>query len=207
MLNLGFAVRSVILDIDGSVFDSKKIYRKILKRALNSGPDSFLNQFYFSTLEENRSKSILGLRERLDNLIYVFFEQIDVRKPKMFKGVREFLEKLNESNIKIFASTGSTIGKAAKMMKKADISQFFELILGREIPKVKHISFFAKYLNMSVREFSRQAIYIGDEPIDMILAKRFGIYGIGITNTFSSQLLEKFGAEKIVNNFKELIEL
>jgi phosphoglycolate phosphatase-like HAD superfamily hydrolase len=207
LLNLGFPVSSVILDLDGTIFDSKKVYRKVLKRALNSSSDSFLSQFYFSTLEENCSKSILGLREKLDNLIYVFFEQIDVQKPKMFKGAKEFLEKLNESNIKIFASTGSTIGKAERMMKKADIFKFFELVLGREIPKVKHICFFAKHLNMGVREFSHQAIYIGDEPMDMILAKRFGIYGIGITNTCSSQLLKKFGAEKIINNFKELIEI
>ena len=203
MLNFRFA----IIDVDGTIFDNKKVYRKILKRVLNSNSDSFLSQFYFASLEGSRPGSIFWLRKKLNNLTYAFFEKIDIKRPKIFKGARKFLEKLNESNIKIFASTGSTIERIKRMMKRAKIFSFFELILGREILKAEHICLFAKHLNMDVSEFSRQVIYIGDEPTDMILAKKFGAYGIGITNTFSSRLLREFGAKKIISDFKELINL
>lgn len=199
--------RFVIVDIDGTLFDSEKRYRKILRKVLNSNPNSFLSQFYFATLEGNRPGSIFGLREKLNNLTYVFFEKIDTKRPELFRGAREFLEKLREDEIKIFASTGSTIKRAERMMKGAKIFSFFELVLGRELPKAKHISIFANHLGLSIAKFSFNALYLGDEPIDMILAKRFGIYRIGITNTFDAEMLKKFGAEKVINNFEELIEL
>lgn len=199
--------RFAIFDVDGTLFDSEKRYRQILRRVLNSTPNSFLSQLYFSSLEESRSGSIFGLRKKLNNLTYAFFEAIDSKRPKLFKGAREFLEKLSEDNIKIFASSGSTIERTERMMKRAGILKFFELVLGREIPKARHIPIFAKHLKMNLAKFSFDAFYLGDEPGDMVVAKRLGVYGIGINNTFNAELLRKFGAKKVVTNFEELAEL
>lgn len=198
----------VVLDIDGTLINSKKFYRRTLKKVLNSNHNFFFRQFYLAILkEEHCQKLVLALWEKLNILIYEIFDKLE-KSPPLFRGVRQFLEKLSENEVKVFASTaGSKSLKVKQKLEKLEILDFFEKVLGREIAKAEHTYLFAKYLNMDVREFSRHAIYVGDEPMDMILAKKFGIYGIGITNTFSDRMLREFGAKRVVANFEELIEL
>jgi len=189
----------VILDVDGTIFDSKKKYRKILKWMSDLGFNFLLNRFYSSMLDNNYSKSLYILKKKIYNLIYIFFERINIEKPRTFKGVKTFLKELKRKKIKIFASTNSSVIDTEEKMKQSDIFKFFELILGRESYKVNHISLFAKYLNIDLKEFCSQAIYIGDGPIDIMLAKRNGIYSIGITNTIGNKLLKELGANKIID--------
>ncbi len=201
-------IESVILDIDGTLVNSKEFYRRTLKKVLNSNYNFFFRRFYLAILkEEHYQKLVLALWEKLNILIYEIFDKLE-KSPPLFRGVRQFLEKLSENEVKVFASTaGSKSLKVEQKLEKLGILDFFEKVLGREVAKAEHAYLFARYLNMDVREFSRHAIYIGDELMDMILAKKFGIYGIGITNTFSDRMLREFGAKMVINNFEELTEL
>ena len=194
----------VVFDIDGTLLDTQKFLRWILEKCLGSNSDSFLSQIYFISLEENPPKSVLGL---INSLTYNLFDRIDSKRPKMFEGAKEFLEQLRENEVKIFGSTRSSSFRMKRILEKLQIFEFFELVLGKEFPKTKHIPIFANYLKLDINEFSSNALYIGDEIGDMILAERFGLYGIGITNTFSRPVLEKFGAKKTIANFKELTKL
>jgi len=194
----------VVFDIDGTLLDSQKFLRWILEKCLGSNHDSFFSQIYFMSLEENPPKSVLGL---INSLTYNLFDRIDSKRPKMFEGTKEFLEQLRENEVKIFGSTRSSSFRMKRILKELQIFEFFELILGKEFPKTKHIPIFADYLGVNINEFSSNAYLFGDEIGDMVLAERFGLYGIGITNTFSRPVLEKFGARKTITNFKELTKL
>ena len=176
------------------------MYRKILRWILKSNLNFLLNQFYFNELKENHSKLTYKLKKKIDNLMCVFFEKIDIQTPEIFQEMRTFLKRLNQRKIKIFASTNSSVIKTEEKMKQTDILKFFELVLGRESSKINHVSLFAKHLNMDLKEFCDKTIYVGDEPIDILLAKKNKIYSIGVTNTIGNELLKKFGPDKIVKN-------
>lgn len=201
-------VEFVIFDIDRTLLNNKEIYGWILKRVLNSNPNSFFSKFYFTSLKENCLSSKIGLREKLDNLVYNFFQGIDLKRPKMFKGAKEFLYLLREDGVKIFGSTRSDNLRTKRALEKVGVFDFFELILGREFPKAKHISIFANYVGMSLARFSFKTFLIGDELGDMILGKGSKLLEvIGFTSTLNAELLVKYGADKTVSNFGELIDL
>ena len=197
--NFKFAV----FDVDGTLIDSKRFYRGILQILLKIGFD-FLNRCYHNSFEENQGKFILRLKKIIDTLIYDSLERIDIQQPQLFGGARKVLEKLNQKQIKIFGTTGSR--KAKERLAQVGTLEFFELVLDRKIPKAKHILLFAEHLGISLEEFSCKAVCIGDEPGDMLLAKRFGLYPVGITNTVSDKILREAGARKVIGSFEELIK-
>ncbi len=201
-------VKFLIFDIDRTLLNNKDVYGWILERVLNSNPNSFLSKLYFTSLKEDCSSSKSRLREKLDNLVYIFFQGIDFKRPKMFKRAKEFLGLLRKDGVKIFGSTCSDNLRTKRVLGKVGIFDFFELILGREFPKVKHIPIFANYVGMSLARFSFNTFLVGDEIRDMILGKQFNLSEvIGFTNTHDAKLLVKYGADRTVNNFGELIDL
>jgi len=194
----------VVFDIDGTLLDSQKLLRWILEKCLGSNPDSFFSQLYFISLEENPSKSVFGV---MNSLTYNLFDRIDSKRPKMFKGAKEFLEQLRKNEVKIFGSTRSSSFRMKRILEELQIFEFFELVLGKEFPKTKHIPIFAEHLGLNINEFSSNACLFGDEIGDMIFAERFGLREIvAIINTFSAQMLKKFGAKKVIRSFEELME-
>ena len=186
-----------VFDIEGTLLNNKKLYRKIRKELFDLKIHSLLSRLYFKVFRGSC---------KVDGLIYDFFEGIDEKNPKLFNGVRPVLENFSERRIKLFASTGSKVLKAKEKLEQAGILGFFELVLGREIPKAGHIPLFACHLRVTLEEFSSKAVYIGDEPKDMFLAKRFGLYAIGVTNTVSERILKEAGADEVVENFEELMK-
>lgn len=194
-----------VFDIDGTLLDTQKFLRWILEKCLGSNHDSFLSQIYFISLEENPPKSVFGL---INSLTYSLFDRIDSKRPKMFEGVKEFLEQLRKNEVKIFGSTRSSSFRMKRILEELQILEFFELVLGKEFSKTKHIHVFADYLGVNINEFSSNACLFGDEIGDMLLAEKFEFDEIvGITKTFNGPVLKKFGAKKTITSFKELIEL
>lgn len=200
--------RFAIIDIDGTLIESRKFYRRALKKILDLNYNSLLRQFYLTILQEEYCpKLVLILWKKLNSLIYEIFEKFE-KSPGLFKGAREFLEKLSENQVKMFVSTaGSDSLRTEEKLEKLGILNFFEKVSGRELSKEEDINLFAEYLGIKRSEFCQKAFLIGDGIEDMLLARRLGIYGIGITNTFNAELLMEFGAKKVVTNFEELAEL
>ncbi|MFA5068098.1 MAG: hypothetical protein WC466_08720, partial [Candidatus Izemoplasmatales bacterium] len=52
--------------------------------------------------------------------------------------------------------------------------------------------------------FCRQAAFVGDGTVDMEIAARNRIFGIGITNSIPAAPLLAAGAKVIVSEFKEI---
>lgn len=191
-----------VLDIDRTLLDIKKFWKVVLNLIQYFDSD-FLNWCYQNAFEENRGRVKLRVKRRIDSIIYDFLELVDIQAPRVFEGTLEILQEFKRNRIKIFGTSGSR--KARRGLEQVGALDFFELMLGREIPKAKHIPLFAGYLGLSLDQFADKALYIGDEVEDMFLAKRYGLYGIGITNTLNSEMLRKVGAQKIINSLEELI--
>jgi phosphoglycolate phosphatase-like HAD superfamily hydrolase len=198
----------VIFDADGTLEKSREFFRRVLRKILDLSSNSLLRQFYLTILQEKYCpKLVLTLWKKLNFLIYEISEKLE-GPPRLFKGVREFLEKLSENQVKMFVSTtGSKSLRAEQKLEKLGILNFFAMVSGREFSKEEAIISFAKHLGIEQSKFCKEAFFVSDGLEDMLLAQRLGIYGIGITNTFNSELLKRFGAKKIIDNFEELIEL
>jgi len=197
-----------IFDADGTLVKSREFYRGLLKKILDLNSNSLLHQFYLTILQEKYCpKSVLILWKKLNFLIYEISEKLE-KPPRLFEGVREFLEKLSGDQVKMFVSTaGSKSLRIEQKLKRLGILDFFEKVSGREFSKEEAIISFAKHLGIEQSKFCKKTVFVSDGLEDMLLAQRLGIYGIGITSTFNTKMLKKFGAKKIINNFEELIEL
>jgi len=199
----------VIFDADGTLIDSREFYRGVLKKISDLNSSSLLRKFYLTILQkEFCPKLVLILWKKLNIFIYEISEKLE-GPPRLFKGVREFLEKLSENQVKMFVSTsGSKSLRIEQKLERLGILDFFEKVSGREFSKEEAIVSFAKHLGIEQSKFCKKAVFVSDGLEDMRLARRLGIRVIiGITNTFSARMLKKFGAEKVINNFKELAEL
>ena len=73
-------------------------------------------------------------------------------------------------------------------------------MLGFDIYKKsqKHMEILAEKERISLEEFSRHAVYFGDGPGDMRIAKSSGLYSIGIAQTVSTDALKNAGADLVL---------
>jgi phosphoglycolate phosphatase-like HAD superfamily hydrolase len=190
LINQEFAV----LDIDGTILDSKKMCRKIVKII---SFNQFLYHLYLKSFEKTFvSQTICNISNFLE------------KKPKKFIGTQKFLKTLKENNMKIFGSTRSNIKNIKRILKEEKILNFFHAIKGNEMSKINHIPYFAELLKINLEEFCQKAIYIGDEPADAYIAKKMNILPIIITNTYTKKELEKIQEREvlIVKELKEAIK-
>jgi len=199
-----------VFDFDGTLVENMKILRYFFKKILNLNPNSFLGKFFISMLilrEKFCPKLVLILWEKLNILIYEIFNKIE-KSFSLFDGVRKFLEKLSKNQVKMFVVTaGSKSLKVKQKLEKLKVLSFFEKVSGREISKEEAIILFAKHVGIGPNDFYKKAFFVSDGLKDMFIAKKLGMFGVGITNTFDAKKLKVFGAKRVVASFKELEKL
>ncbi len=198
-------IHFAVLDFDGTLADSEKLYRFLLGKFLFSNP--FLFRFYFGVLEKDVSNLQSFFKKGFKNLAHSFYKIIETKEPEVFKGVKDFLTELKQKEIRIFLTTRSSRMKTEKILKENKLFYFFELILSGEIPKREHVDILKRYTGLTSKQFSNCTFYLGDEPIDMCLAKRHSVFPVGITNTFDAKTLRKYGAKIVISSIGELTEL
>jgi phosphoglycolate phosphatase-like HAD superfamily hydrolase len=202
-----------IFDTDGTLIDNRKIYRWILPKIL---PFSFLDsELSLPTTGfpipgwakifhriPGLAKAVL-LAERLTLKLADF---LDFFQPRLFEGTEEVLSQFEKRGLKLFATTGSKTQRAIDRLRDLGILEFFTLVIGSELPKKEHFKVFAQRVNLSLEDFAKEAFFISDSPIDLNLAKKSGIYSIGISTTFKPEYLFRAGAKKVISNLKELCQ-
>lgn len=212
-----------IFDVDGTIFDNmglcvdafweivkkyKLPEKEVRKIYLESNGMNLNDQFklvfekygvkYDGALVKKLNKSFFNLRDNWEKW----------QNAPLFFGIKELLEKLSANGVKIFVSSGSNADEVVFRLEKAGILKYFDLVLGAEkIPKgLKHFEEFAKHCGVSPKEFSKNAFLLSDGPNDMALAKKSGIFAIGIANTVSTDKLKSSGADLVVEDAGELLD-
>lgn len=214
-----------VIDVDGTLLDSKRFHRKMIRVCSQlSDRFDFLSQHNFLYAVSSCTlfsyscqrlpflkgcKKFLSVAARLDRLILEFFNIIDIDSKglKLFPGTREVLESLLAEGMELFATTVSKTKKTEERLKNAGILEFFTLVLGEDVlSKSEHVPYFAQHLGSSLRDFAPQSFYLGDSVHDMRLAKLYGLYGIGITNTVDVETLLRAGARGVITEWQELLK-
>lgn len=202
-----------IFDINGTLLDNRRPYRWLLRAisTLTIWKDS--GELFLPTggiaipcwAETLRySVGLAWVTLRIEKVLAIFFEIVDAPNPKLFGGTKEVLWQLYNNGIKLFATTGDKTLTIEGQLKKLGINDLFLGICGRELPKREHIPYFAKLVNLPLKEFARRSFLVSDGPVDLTLAQKYGLYSIGITNTLTTELLLAAGAKEIITDLGEL---
>ncbi len=209
--------RILVTDVDGTLFDSMSLYLEAFKYTLRHMGFNmeYVKRFYYGSAGTTLINQYSILLKECDMqysdimvrcLVNDFYEFLSEHKSEVniFFGVQEIIMTLGEQNLPIFVTSGATTAKIEKWFKKYGLP--YTMLLGSDdIVKSKvHIKMFADCLEMPFDDFCQQAIFVGDGPNDMRIAKECGILAVGIPNTVSADDLLIAGANKIIQNFNEV---
>lgn len=213
-----------IIDVDGTIFDNMEIcadaFIEIIKEF--SLPKKEVRKIYLETNGMNLNDQLRLIFDKYgvqynNALINKFNKEFfDLRdswekwlNAPLFPDIELFLKNLRENGVKIFVSSGSNTDEVIFRLKKVEIFEYFELVLGAEkTPKgLKHYAEFAQYCHENIKDFAAKAFLVSDGPNDMALAQKTGIFAIGITNTVSADKLKSASADLVIKGFNELKKL
>jgi phosphoglycolate phosphatase-like HAD superfamily hydrolase len=209
-------VKYLITDVDGTLFENESLYEEIFSNLLfkkckipkeesisyyrNSNGMPVDRQFKEMLCKFGKETGLV------DELVKEFFQEADNFLPPLIPGVKRTLALLKRKSILIFASSGNKSDILDSRFKKRRIFKYFTMILGSEvIPKSPvHIEIFSRCAKISRTEFVKYALYVGDGPTDMKIAKECGIKAIGIANGLMEETLRDAGADIIISSFSKL---
>lgn len=206
----------VICDVDGTIFDRMPFYTEVFAEicARFGAEKELARKIYIATagdvifLQFQKVFEHAGLTcapEIIQQCGQDFWTGAKAAPVVLFSKARETLQKIHEMGLTLFASSGSRTDELTKLFRENGLPPFGLILGSEELPKGDgHIHAFAKRMNLSVQEFSRLAVFIGDGPSDMRLAKKFGILGIGVTTTTTAEVLLKAGASETISLLSEL---
>lgn len=168
--------RSIILDIDGVVFDSNKIKEKNIYNAtlrhtnkptaelfseyfvLNNGiPREVKIYSFFQRMPEIARKVLNDYNELNNKTLYV---------AEPTRGVVSFLKAIFGTDRRVFALSGGVQAEVKYHLCAYGLDLFFNDIYGGPVTKDKHIS---------VMPLEFPAVFIGDSKVDILTAKNAGL--------------------------------
>lgn len=206
----------IMFDLDGTLVNSEEGVTKSVQYALNSfgieennqdnlrrfiGPplvDAFKN--FYNMTEENALMAVKKYRER--------YSKVGIYENELFDGVDILLKGLKESGKKIALATSKPHIFAREILKSFNLTEYFDILVGAEFDGTRNDK------KDVISEVLKQAgeyknpVMIGDRKHDVEGARENGVDFIGVSFGFAPEgEFEQFGVDKVVDSFKELIEI
>lgn len=137
------------------------------------------------------------------NKIYIKFIH-EGKEADLYNGVKETLQKLHSSGIKLFIISADPPSKLIPEMKKGEVYDFFIDIKTMTYHKNEDIISFIEKHSLKPEE----TMYVGDTVKDIESGKKAGIKTAGMTWGFTSEhQLRKAKPDYILHNISELEKL
>lgn len=160
------------------------------------------------TIDYLRKYSINASVEEISLLFDEVDDQVDFSAYiEPYSGVKELLEKLKKTDVKIVIFTHDSTLAAKKHLKNAEIESYFDLVLGIDPDSTYHkkpapdmIQYACKILEVN----ANRAVVIGDQEKDMLAGKNAGVLGcIGVL-TGKSEEKDLTHADIIIQSVGEI---
>lgn len=207
----------IITDVDGVLLDRMPVYGEIFSELLCKRFNidrEFSKKIYFSTsgtpIGEQfalviRESGFVNITSIIAKLEKDFFAENAKKEALFFPGAKEVISKLTMDGCALFASSGSQTEELKNIFIKNNLH--YSVVMGSDVVKKssKHIEAFAKSVSAPFDEFVVNAIYIGDGPGDMKIAKECNIQAVGILTCpgIKEADLRNAGADYVIHNISE----
>ncbi len=209
-------IKVVLFDLDGTLTDPALGIAKSVAYALESfsihtedlggllkfiGPplkDSFMEYYGFS--EEQALTGVAKYRE--------YFSDKGIYENKLYPGMKEMLEKLKNSGLRLILATSKPKIFADVILEHFDIMKYFELTCGCELDGTRgKKSEVIRYAMETAGLSADSTVMVGDRKHDVLGAKEAGIGCIGVLFGYGGyDELREAGADVIVATVEELGE-
>lgn len=219
MTKLPRYVDTFVFDFDGTLaklnIDFPAMRNEIPNLLRNYGvdPDGLGNLFMLEMidagsriLEEQRPDKVAEFTERAHTVIHDI-EMDGAQTGNLFNGIDDLFHSLTDRKKKIGVVTRNCLDAVKKLYPGID--SFCSTVITRESttrpkPHPEHLETALNELKSS----PRNAVMIGDHPMDILVGKRVGTYTIGVLTGYSDKaLLHEAGAHYIVEKATDILDL
>ncbi len=215
-------IKYAVFDLNGTLIDAMSIYTRVfcdvLKRRTGIEnldiPDiekysvaatgtPWDEQFTY-VLDSHKYST-----DEVPKLLDEFCNIVNETKYSLFPKVKELLELFKEKGYRVLITSGSSTGAMIKRIYDLGILNNIDFLLGFDTYKKskKHMEMLAENENVSLEDFAGQAIYFGDGPGDMRIAKNSGLYAIGVAQTINTELLKDAGADLVLEKIGDALDM
>jgi phosphoglycolate phosphatase len=208
--------KNILFDLDGTLTDPllgiTNSWKYALKK-LNIEIDAdILKTFIGPPLEKIFSEYFKFGREDTEigkKYYREYFSEKGLYENTLYEGIEKLLKELNAWNKVCILATSKPIVFAEKILKYFGIDIYFKYTVGGNldgtfVEKEEIIKYIIEEYNLKRPE----TIMVGDRKYDIIGANKNGIKSIGVLYGYGSkEELEKEGAEYVINNAKEILEI
>jgi len=212
-------IKLLIFDFDGTLADTQ--------RTIVAAKQETMRRLGLTVADEAACISTIGLSskagfnqtnpglsdEELDKCVVLYRQLFDEMKvtmpPVLFKNVDKVLEACKERHITCTIASSRNAASLEDFIKGWGLTEHFPYMLGAEATKrlkpdpepvlktLEDLSFDAK-----------EALVIGDMPVDIKMGKNAGVYTCGVTYGNSTrEALTEAGADFVIDDIAELLNI
>jgi phosphoglycolate phosphatase len=207
--------RAFLFDLDGTLIDSvadlteaaNAVRRFVKLKELDQAAVSAMVGEGLEKLIERLSEQKFANRQaQLVKYFKDFYSDHCLDKTLLYPGVLNFLEKLANQGIKMAVVTNKPEKISKQIIKGLNIDKYFGCILGgNSLPQKKPAPEPLWEACRRLGVLSGQTIMVGDSSVDIIAAKRAGIFSVGISKGLGNQQdLFNASPDLIISNFSDL---
>ena len=176
-------IKLIVFDFDGTLVDTREMIENVLKDILGKygyKPADKIFRFLGDSPIEGFLKHIISDKGNLKkiSLEFVLRKNKNYKQAKLIKDILK-LKKIKQKKIILSNNLTFFIKRVLKNLK----IDFFDEIYGADKFKNKYDKFKKILEKYNLKPF--QVIYVGDRPVDILLAKKVGCISVAISHKAS----------------------